>query len=754
MRRLELLAPAGSYETLKAVVNAGADAVYLGGNLFGARAYADNFTEEELLEGIRYCHLHGRGIYLTVNTLLKPRELTEQLYHYLLPYYEAGLDGVIVQDAGVVSYLQAAFPELPIHASTQMTVTNADGARLLREQGIARVVLARELSLAEIRRIYEETGVELECFIHGALCYCYSGQCLMSSMLGGRSGNRGRCAQPCRLPYTAYELSGRADGEKETPLLSLKDLCAVRQLYELADCGVYSFKIEGRMKSPEYAAGVVSIYRKYMDSYLEGSRIPVADSDWQALLELGNRGGFTHGYLEKRNGRDMLSGRSASHNKTDGILQQQIRERYILREIKENIHGKLILFKEKPAMIQVTDGIRQITCRGNNVMQAQKQPLSRETVKEKICKTGGTPFVFDTLELEMEPDVFLPVNQLNQLRRDALEQLEEAVLEPYRRVAGCGAPEPNCRGVGAWEPVPKAGRGERQLLTDRRPGRSQPEIPAHVISIEQPEYLPELLERSWIDRIYLDSLGYGREKFLRRLKSDAAKITDSGKESYFIFPRIFRRGTEEFYETVIEEMKQLPLSGFVIPSLDVLGFATRHGLLSGQWDIVGESNLYTFSDMAADWYYARGIRRDTFPAELNRRELSERRRGCTELIVYGRQQLMLTAQCVHRNTVGCDRKPSVTELSDRMKIRFPVRSHCPDCYNVIYNSKPLCLLKESRTLETIAPAAYRLAFTLEDDREMRQVLSLYEETMILHRSPGEEAFPPDYTNGHFKRGVE
>lgn len=736
MGQLELLAPAGSYETLKAVVNAGADAVYVGGSLFGARAYADNFTNEELLEGIRYCHLHGRRIYLTVNTLLKTRELEEQLYDYLLPGFEAGLDGVIVQDMGVVRFIQSVFPELPLHASTQMTVTNADGARLLKEQGVSRVVLARELSMEEIRQIRNRSGVELECFIHGALCYCYSGQCLMSSMLGGRSGNRGRCAQPCRLPYTVYGPSGRPVGEPELPVLSLKDFCTVKQLYELADCGVYSFKIEGRMKSPEYAAGVVSIYRKYMDSYLDGSRIPVADSDWQALLELGNRGGFTHGYLMKQGGKDMLSGRSASHNKTDGMLQEQVRNRYILREIKENIHGKLILCKEKPAMIQVTDGVRRITCEGDTVMQAQKQPLSPETVKDKICKTGGTPFVFDTLELELEPDVFLPVNRLNALRRDALERLEEAVLEPYRRQsAACG-------------------QRLRRLLQEAAHEQADSNSPAHVVSIERPEYLQELLARPWISRIYLDSLGYGREDFLQRLEADAEKTAAGGKDAYFIFPRIFRRRTEEFYETVIAEMKRLPLTGFVIPSLDVLGFAERHGLLAGKWDIVGESNLYTFNDMAADWYYARGIRRDTFPAELNRKELSARRKGCSELIVYGRQHLMLTAQCLHKNTAGCDRKPGMMELSDRMKVRFPVRNHCPDCCNVIYNSRTLCLLKEAQALQEIAPASYRIAFTLEDPGEMNRILSLYEETMILHRIPEDGAFPENYTNGHFKRGVE
>ena len=243
-KKVEILAPAGSMDSLKAAVCAGADAVYIGGTRFGARAYAKNLTETELLGAIDYVHIHGRRIYLTVNTLLKEAEIG-QLYDYLLPYYLEGIDGVIVQDIGVVAYLRQYFPKLPIHASTQMTITGEDGAAFMKEKGITRVVPARELSLPEIRRMKEKTGLEIECFVHGALCYCYSGQCLLSSMIGGRSGNRGQCAQPCRLPY-------RAEGEREADLMSLKDLCTIEMLPELIEAGIDSFKIEGRMKQPDY----------------------------------------------------------------------------------------------------------------------------------------------------------------------------------------------------------------------------------------------------------------------------------------------------------------------------------------------------------------------------------------------------------------------------------------------------------------------------------------------------------------------
>ena len=292
MRRneIELLAPAGSYEGFEAAIGAGADAVYVGGAAFGARAYAKNFGEEELLRAIDTAHIHGKKLYLTVNTLLKNRELSEHLYDYLLPYYKEGLDAVIVQDMGVFMAIREMFPGLHLHASTQMTVTGPEGMRFLEEQGASRVVTARELSLDEIRRMHETSPIEIESFIHGALCYSYSGQCLMSSILGGRSGNRGRCAQPCRLPYQTVlcgeskdrtsenrisakrsqgkRKQGKRNAEEICPL-SLKDISTIEILPQILDAGVTSLKIEGRMKQPGYTAGVTSVYRKYLDILLE-----------------------------------------------------------------------------------------------------------------------------------------------------------------------------------------------------------------------------------------------------------------------------------------------------------------------------------------------------------------------------------------------------------------------------------------------------------------------------------------------------
>lgn len=750
MKELELLAPAGSLKTLKAVIHAGADAVYLGGSMFGARAYANNFNEEELLEAIRFGHIHGRKIILAVNTLLKEYELG-QLYDYLHPYYEAGLDAVIVQDMGVMEFIKTHFPNLPIHTSTQMTITNVEGARLLKEQGVERVVTAREMSLEEIQRIHDEVGVELESFIHGALCYCYSGQCLFSSIIGGRSGNRGRCAQPCRLSYEVLQGEKSLTGHHATPILSLKDMCTLPFLYELADHGVYSFKIEGRMKTPEYAAGVVSIYRKYMDSYLDGSRIPVEKKDIRALLELGNRGGFTNGYYYHHNDSDMLSGESASHNKSEGVLQDNIRREYVDTELKEKIKGKLILNKECPAKIEVQYGKIKVSYQGDMVLVAQNRPLTKEVVTEKITKTGNTPFVFENLEVTMDDDIFMPVNQLNQLRRGALEALEEALLKPYERtfpeLVETSSAETDRQTTGnAIKEKQISGQSLSQASGQQSAGSST-EV---RVLIEDAEQLPAVLKADFVDTVYLDCMLYTRENLIRKLSEDIDRVHASGKKAFYVFPFIFRQQTSLFYEKIMPELKKLPLNGIMVRSLDEIAFIKEWG--NENWQMVSDSNLYTYSNEAAEYFYRLGMIQDTIPVELNRKEILRRGNSRSEIIIYGRLPLMITAQCIHKNTLGCMHQPKVLNLKDRYSVYFPVKNFCSECYNVIYNSLPVCLFKEDVTVKKIAPAAVRLSFTTETEEETEQILTIYGDIYKNGGILGQ--MPMGCTNGHFKRGVE
>lgn len=750
MKELELLAPAGSLKTLKAVIHAGADAVYLGGSMFGARAYANNFNEEELLEAIRFGHIHGRKIILAVNTLLKEYELG-QLYDYLHPYYEAGLDAVIVQDMGVMEFIKTHFPNLPIHTSTQMTITNVEGARLLKEQGVERVVTAREMSLEEIQRIHDEVGVELESFIHGALCYCYSGQCLFSSIIGGRSGNRGRCAQPCRLSYEVLQGEKSLTGHHATPILSLKDMCTLPFLYELADHGVYSFKIEGRMKTPEYAAGVVSIYRKYMDSYLDGSRIPVEKKDIRALLELGNRGGFTNGYYYHHNDSDMLSGESASHNKSEGVLQDNIRREYVDTELKEKIKGKLILNKECPAKIEVQYGKIKVSYQGDMVLVAQNRPLTKEVVTEKITKTGNTPFVFENLEVTMDDDIFMPVNQLNQFRRGALEALEEALLKPYERtlpeLVETSSAETDRQTTGNAIKEKQISRQSLSQTSGQQSADSSTEV---RVLIEDAEQLPAVLKADFVDTVYLDCMLYTRENLICKLSEDIDRVHASGKKAFYVFPFIFRQQTSLFYEKIMPELKKLPLDGIMVRSLDEIAFVKEWG--NGNWQMVSDSNLYTYSNEAAEYFYRLGMIQDTIPVELNRKEILRRENSRSEMIIYGRLPLMITAQCIHKNTLGCMHQPKVLNLKDRYSVHFPVKNFCSECYNVIYNSLPVCLFKEDVTVKKIAPAAVRLSFTTETEEETEQILTIYGDIYKNGGILGQ--MPMECTNGHFKRGVE
>ena len=426
MSRVELLAPAGSYESFLGAIHAGADAVYLGGVKYGARAFAENFDEETLCKAIYYAHLFDRKVYLTLNTLMKQSELDE-VDAFLTPFYNAGLDGVIVQDIGLLSHLRENFPLLELHISTQMAVTGPLGVRMLKEQGAVRIVPARELSLEEMKLLKEE-GLEIETFIHGAMCYSYSGQCFFSSFLGGRSGNRGKCAQSCRLPYQV-NLSDKKDSKarKEEYPLSLKDMCSIELIPELIRAGIDSFKIEGRMKRPEYVAGVTAIYRKYIDlCYNNGLQdIKVEKEDLDALKSLYIRTDIQDGYYKRHNGKEMVTIHKPSYSGIDEDFAASIYEKYVKQTLKAEVSGFVSLKRGEPISLQLMFKDQVICCKGDMVDVAMKRPVAREDVEKQLRKTGNTDFVFYTLEIDMEDDVFLPLKSINELRRQAFEQLEE-----------------------------------------------------------------------------------------------------------------------------------------------------------------------------------------------------------------------------------------------------------------------------------------------------------------------------------------
>ena len=424
---VELLSPAGNMECLYAALSAGADAVYAGAKLYGARAFAGNFSEDELIDAIDLVHLLGKKLYLTLNILMKPSEM-DALDEFLEPLYIAGLDGAIVQDLGVIRRLGQNFPALELHASTQMTLTGPFGAAYLKEIGCSRVVLSRELSIEEIRRIHESVDIELEGFVHGAMCYSYSGMCLMSSFLGGRSGNRGRCAGPCRQPYQP--------DKKSLYALSMKDMCALRFLPDIIEAGVTSLKIEGRMKPPRYVFEVTSIYRKYLDLCEKGPHEDffISKADEARLSAQYLRGGMSTSYYKRRNGADMLTlGRGSYEKRQDDRAQDYPSAKEARQNIRIAAKGTVRLRAGENMSMSVFCGGAASHAQGDVVQRATDRPLDKAAVLRQMNKTGESNFFFDNIDIDLEDNVFVPLGQINALRRECLGKLKERLLEPFRR---------------------------------------------------------------------------------------------------------------------------------------------------------------------------------------------------------------------------------------------------------------------------------------------------------------------------------
>lgn len=711
-RMVEILAPAGDFDTLKAAVAAGADAIYLGGERFGARAFAKNFTEAELCQAIDYAHLHNRKIYLTVNTLVKEREF-ETVYTYLAPYYEQGLDAVIVQDIGVMDYIRRQFPGLSIHSSTQMTVTNAVSAAFLEQQGVERVVPARELSLLEIKEIRDVTNLEIECFVHGALCYSYSGQCLMSSLIGGRSGNRGQCAQPCRLSYSA-------EGKRPTDILSLKDLCTLREIPNLIEHGIDSFKIEGRMKQPAYVATVVEMYRRYRDLYLEKGkeRYQVKREDLERLQQAYQRRGYCNGYYYVHNGKEMLSLERPKAKEQMEYIQDD--------KCQEKIAGELRVFCGEPMELTVTCGEAKVTVSGALVQEAEKSPMSRERLEKQLQKTGNTPFAFERIDIQMGESVFVPIQALNELRRQALELLEAQITNVYHREM----PE---------RLKPRKSQAEESVVQDR--------CLVLTASAETVEQLQALAESGKVACIYVEDTLWTTENQQRICDwIDCARA--KGTKVYFAMARIYRTEAKRFYQNHLGEL-MAHFDGALVRNLESLLIVKQ---AQEEYPVVTDSTLYVWNRTAKEWLSERTPGRMTAPVELNSWELEELDIQGMELPVYGYLPVMTTAGCVKKNTSGCDHTPDQIELTDRQKKKIIVKNICRYCYNVIYNTSPLMLLDQQQKITRLSPEALRLQFTLEDGKQTKEMVNAFYDAFIERRDAS--IAQKDYTRGHFRRGVK
>ena len=755
-RKPELLAPAGNYESFLGAIAAGADAVYLAGTKYGARAYADNFTEEEICEAVSYAHIFGRKVYLTVNTLLKDEEL-KRLPAYITPYYQAGLDGVIVQDLGALLTIKEHFPGLALHASTQMSLTGSAGAGMLKELGVVRVVPARELSLKEIMNIKEETGLEIEAFIHGAMCYSYSGQCLFSSILGGRSGNRGRCAQPCRLPYTVRK--GAGEGPQQYPL-SLKDMCTIECLPALIEAGIDSFKIEGRMKKPEYAAGVTAIYRKYLDLYEQKGKegYEVSREDKTRLSSLYIRSGMQEGYYFKRNGKDMITLDSPSYNGSDEKLLLDIREQYLEKMLKKTVKLKadITVGKRAALTLEAADsegGLRRVTIEGMPVETAEKQPISEENIKNALLKLGNTPFTAtaEDLTLSVEGNVFYSLKALNELRREGVRALIKA-FDKYDRMLPVSneADAPGINEAYTAHGTDKPAAENSSMIEENNAFRMNPRI--LVSSMEQLRAVREAGLRP--DILYVEAELARTKEQIKEIKNAYNNASAYFSKIYLALPYVVRSADMESLQTLFSAIQEA--DGCLVRNLETYAWLKK---MAYKKEIALDAGLYCFNKTTLDFWQDRA---DSIclPYELNGNELMrltadallKREGAALEQAVYGRLPLMITANCIARTAEGCQKNADIKTvyiLKDRYKKEFPVIADCRYCYNVIYNSLPLSL--HEKISRGGMSYCMRFNFTTEDYTETVQVLRFFKEIQ-----QGGQIKPPyqEYTKGHEKRGVE
>ncbi|NFG62114.1 U32 family peptidase [Clostridium sp. CMCC3677] len=781
MKKIELLAPAGSMESLIAAINRGADAIYLGGNKFSARAYASNFDNEMMMKAVDYAHGYGARVYVTINTLLKENEIKEAL-KYAGYLYDIGVDALIIQDTGLINLIQKTYTDFELHASTQMTVHNGEGAMYFTEKGLSRIVLSRELSLNEIKYISKDLGIETEIFVHGALCVCYSGQCLMSSMIGGRSGNRGRCAQPCRMEYI---IQGENTSPKKAYLLSPKDMCLIDDVEELIKSGTSSLKVEGRMKRPEYVSGVVDTYRKAIDRVTCKQKFDLKKGRIQ-LAQLFNREGFSKAYLYKNTGKDMMSynfpkntgipiGKAVDKNEIildgnisigDGIRYRN--DGFVLgkillngKEVKEALKGdkvKLIPsgykkgdliyrmsdkklydelkdyvkpYKRKvllqgelefrvglPLKLKTKFNGKEYEALGDTVEVAEKSPLDIKRVEECLMKSGEIPYKFEKVLFNAFEDGFIRIASLNNLRRELFEKILKEEASSYRRK-----------------------RFKADTLGENlKSGESL----GYIYSCINKEQLKALLEDHTVKNIALD-ISYTKHKGALNI-SDFKNVEN--KNLYFMTPNIIK---EEFKNVVKQIDEVIPyIKGLITSNVGILN------LYKDKLFIIGDYKLNLFNKEALD-FYRKDIEIPTLSLELNRKEIKEIMKSVNYNVavgVYGKTELMVSEYCPIGSTFGnkstskecngvCMRDEFT--LVDRKNETFKVLGD-NSCRSHILNSLALNLIEEIEELKTFNISTFRFDFKDETYNEVKVIL---EEVKKLKKSENRI-----YTKGHYKRGVE
>lgn len=781
MTKVELLAPAGSMDSLYAAVNSGADAIYLGGPKFSARAKAIEFDNEKMKEAVDYCHSYGVKIYVTMNIILKENELREAI-KYVGYLYEIGVDALIIQDTGLVNLIQSAYPDFEIHASTQMTIHNGEGAVYFKSKGFERIVLSRELSLKEIEYISKDLGIETEIFVHGALCVSYSGQCLMSSMIGGRSGNRGKCAQPCRQEY---RLVSEKSGEKKGHLLSTKDTCTIEDVKDIINSGAYSLKVEGRMKRPKYVSGVIDTYRRALDKELENKEFNLKEGK-NTLLQLFNRGGFASAYLKKDTGKDMMSFQIPKNTgieigKIDSkgyiVLKESIAlgdgigfgkkgftvSKILLKgkEVKKGNKGdKVKLYPEgyregdviyktsnKELLDNLSDKVKPYTKKidlnvsvsfkcgenikistifndkeyevlGDVVERAEKKPLDKERIVDSLKKSGEYPYKIENVDFSEFEDGFVRVSSLNNLRRDLFDKILKDILSSGRR-----------------------NRSKVETVDKKLRVKDSIDMDLLVTCITRRQ-LKTLLDLG-VKNIGVDL--YSREK-------DAITTEDikniKGADVYILTPEIIK---SEFKSIVNIIDKNKPyIKGLITENAGIIN------IYKDELKIIGDYKLNIFNSEAAK-FYREDLNMVSLSLELNRKEIKDiMKKGITGAIyqVYGKTELMVSQYCPIGSTFGgkntdknCNQacmRDKFT-LVDETKEKFRVMTDL-FCRSHILNGTPLNLINEIDDLKSMGIETFRI--DLKDESE-KEVINIFKMLRGEKEIEGKH-----YTKGCYRRGVE
>lgn len=802
----ELLSPAGSMESLYAAVNNGCNAVYVGGKLFSARQYADNFSLEELEAACDYCHLRGVKVYVTVNTVYKEKEMTDFL-DYIEKLYVMGVDALIVQDLGAASQVHSTFPDFPLHASTQLTTNNLKDVEFLYEKGFQKIVLSRELSLDEIRNIAEHTEAEIETFVHGALCVSYSGQCIMSSMLGGRSGNRGRCAQTCRLPYSLYR---GYDKLKEGYLLCPKDIQTITILPELIEAGIHSFKIEGRMKNSEYVAGVTQIYRKYLDLYAaHPDEYVVDDKDLKMLMQLFNRGGFTEGYYKTFSGSNMMSverpktwglktGIVDSYNARQGRVTIRTREPLVpgdgveIWTQNEPHTGSNISRQSKAG--EVISFLVEGDISKNDVVYKTHDKLLSDTLKKTWEKDTRKKPIYGTLQAKVgEPMTFkmwddqgslvfvsgeevqAAQNQplsLEKLKQQAektgatpfeLENLEVIADENiYMSISSINALRREASDALEQAIIKKSKRiiKEKTTLEKQEPSPTLTNKKLNVLVSTQ-EQFDVVCENKNVNIIYYELC----DGFEKNLEQAIEKCHKNGVKLYGALPRIDREYADKLYGAFVDKLKESNIDGFLVRSPGQF-----HEVLATGKKITVDYNMNVFNKDAVGFWRKSGADTICVSAELNLQEINGMAEEDCEMLVYGYLPLMTTHQCPVGNFAGgktegmyCSERGNedIYFLKDRKGMKFPLMTNCKQCVCSVLNGQPLFTLKFYNEILYSTTGSVRLLFTKEGPIRTERILRAYGEMTNDCSQPSletkillEEMSEKGSTKGHYFRGVE